>query len=124
MNRGKSPNTLRMGVAAIYTMATLAIRPLQKSIFVPSMTNALHLIAVIVLFGHVMATVWASEHVHRNGRPSTDRQRVTGEFLHEGMKVLGSLFKSKLLPHRFVELHSSSCTRLEGRCTSRQRISI
>ena len=57
-----------------------------------------------VLFGHVMATVQASEHVHRNGRPSTDRQRVTGEFLHEGMKVQGNFFKSKILPLFFTDL--------------------
>ena len=72
-----------------------------------------------VLFGHVMATVQRSEQVHRNGCPCVDRSQIVGEFLHEGMKVPVRLCKIKILPlfYRSVELHSSSCTTSEGRCT-------
>ena len=41
-----------------------------------------------LLFGHVMATVRVTDTVERNGRPTKDRERVRGVFLHEGMKVL------------------------------------
>lgn len=46
-----------------------------------------------VLFGHVMATVKASDTVGTRGHPTKNRVRNSGEFLHEGMKV--KIFISK-----------------------------
>lgn len=46
-----------------------------------------------VLFGHVMATVKASDTVGTRGHPTKNRLRNSGEFLHEGMKV--KIFISK-----------------------------
>ena len=40
-----------------------------------------------ILFGHVMATIRASSTVQSRGHQTKDRSRVSGDYLHEGMRV-------------------------------------